>query len=72
MRINVRVKPGSKTKGVVLQDDGSYLVRVTSPPVEGRANYQMLEILAEHFGCPKRDISILKGTKARFKIVEIL
>ena len=72
MKISVKVKPNSKKNEVVRQEDGSLLVRVTSPPVEGKANYQLLELLAEHFKRPKRDITILKGMKGHLKIVEIL
>lgn len=72
MRISVRVKPNAKKKEVVVQEGGSFLVRLTVPPIEGRANEQLIEVLAEYFGKPKRDIEILKGLKGRLKIVEIL
>ncbi len=72
MRISIKVKPNSRKNEVILQEDGSYLVRVTSPPVEGRANNQLLEILADHFDRPKRDVTILRGTKGRKKVIEIL
>jgi uncharacterized protein (TIGR00251 family) len=72
VKISVKVKPKSSKNEVVLQEDGSYLVRLTSPPVEGKANYQLLELLAEHFNKPKRGITILKGMKGHLKVVEIL
>lgn len=71
MRISVKVKPSSRRKEVVLQDDGSYVVFLSAPPIEGRANSQLLELLADHFGQPKSNINILRGSKGRFKIVEI-
>lgn len=71
MKITVRVKPRSKATGVVLLPDGTYQVNVNAPPVEGRANEQVIEELAEHFKRPKRDISILKGVNGRLKIIEI-
>ena len=72
MRINVKVKPRSKVKGVIRLPDGTYQVMVNAPPIEGKANEQVVEALAEHFDCPKRDITILKGSSGRLKIVEIL
>ncbi|HEY6953122.1 MAG TPA: DUF167 domain-containing protein [Bacteroidota bacterium] len=72
MKINVRVKPNSRKAEVVLQDDGSYLVCVTVPPVEGKANKQVVELLAEHFNRPKSRISILRGANGRFKSIEVL
>lgn len=72
MRITVKVKPNSKKNEIVLQEDGTYLIRLTSSPVEGKANSQLVELLAEHFERPKRAITILKGMAGRFKIVEII
>jgi uncharacterized protein (TIGR00251 family) len=72
MKISVRVKPRSSKIAVVVQEDGTYLVSLKAPPVEGKANDQLLEVLAEYFDRPRRDITILKGTNGRFKIVEIL
>lgn len=72
MRINVRVKPNSRKKEVIRQEDGSYLVCVTVPPVEGKANHQLVELLAEHFKKPKSNITILRGARGRLKTVEVL
>ncbi len=71
MKISVRVKPKSKVSGVIPQPDGSYLVSVSVPPVDGRANEQVIELLAEYFKRPKRDLAILRGVGARQKIVEV-
>ena len=72
MRITVRVKPNSKKNEVITQPDGTYLVSVKAPPVEGKANNLLIEILGQHFDRPKRDITILRGAAGRIKIVEIL
>ncbi len=72
MKISVRVKPNSKKDAVVAQVDGSYLVSINAPPVEGKANDRLLEVLSEHFGRPKRNITIVRGTRGRHKVVEIL
>ncbi len=71
MKINVRVKPRSRVSGVVPQPDGSYVVSVNVPPVDGKANEKLIELLAEHFRRPKRDVVILKGASGRQKTVEI-
>jgi uncharacterized protein (TIGR00251 family) len=71
MKITVHVKPNARTNEVELKDDGSYLVKVSVPPIEGRANEKLIEILAEHFHKPKRSIRISSGTRGKHKIVEI-
>jgi uncharacterized protein (TIGR00251 family) len=48
-----------------------YVVQVSVPPVEGKANERLVEVLSKHFQRPKRAIQILKGTRGRHKIVEI-
>ncbi len=70
MKIRVRVKPGSRRVGVENMGD-FLLVRVKSPPVEGRANREMIEVLSDYFGVPKSRIRIVAGKSSRDKLVEI-
>ncbi len=71
MKINVLVKPNSKQESVVKNDDGSYTVRANCPPIEGRANVRVQELLADYFDIPKSKISIVSGLKGKKKIFEI-
>ena len=71
MKITVRVKPNARKNEVKKVDANSYLVSVTAPPVDGRANASMIELLARHFGKAKSRVEILKGTAGREKLVEI-
>ena len=71
MKINVHVKPRSKQPGVVPLPDGTYQVSVNAPPVDGRANEQVIDLLADYFNRPKREVTILKGIAGRLKIVQI-
>ncbi len=70
MRISVKVKPNSKVRKVEKIGE-EYLVYLRSPPVEGRANSELLEILSEYFNVPKSSIKIINGQKTRKKILEI-
>lgn len=72
MKITVRVKPNARKDEVANQPDGTYLVSVKAPPTEGKANARLLDVLADHFGCPKKNVTILHGSRGRSKIVEIL
>jgi uncharacterized protein YggU (UPF0235/DUF167 family) len=53
MKIQIKVHARSKREGVVLQPDGSYKVDVKAPPVEGKANEAVCEVIAEYFKKPK-------------------
>jgi len=72
MKITVMVKPNARKDEVVVRDDGVYVIKVSVPPIEGRANERLIEILAEYFKKPKRSIEILMGARGKHKIVEIL
>jgi uncharacterized protein len=71
MKISVRVKPNAKKNYVEQVEENSFRVHVTAPPVEGKANEKVIELLAEHFDVPKRCIVLLKGEKGRDKVFEI-
>jgi hypothetical protein len=71
MRISVTVKPNSRVEGVVRTGEGEFAVRVSAPPVEGKANERVVELLARHFGVPKGRVSIARGAGGRKKIVDI-
>ena len=71
MRITVRVKPNARSTSVEKRPDGSYLVRVNAPPVEGKANEALVQILADYFDRPRSAIAIVRGSRGREKVVEI-
>jgi uncharacterized protein (TIGR00251 family) len=71
MKITVTVKPNSKKESVEEQPDGSYLVRVNVPPVDGKANERVIELLAGHFRRPKSLITLVSGPKSKKKIFSI-
>ena len=72
MRIQVKVKPRSKTGDVTREMDGDvYVVRVREPPVEGRANRAVLKLLAKHLGVPESRLSIVSGLTSKNKVIEV-
>ena len=65
------VAPHAKRTGADGLHDGALRVRLAAPPVDGKANAQLLAWLAAELGCPRRDLSLLRGDTARRKWVEI-
>lgn len=47
-------------------------VKVTAPPIEGKANEALIRFLASEFGIPSSHIEILKGHRSREKTLKIL
>jgi uncharacterized protein (TIGR00251 family) len=72
MKITVHVKPNARRQSITIREDGVYEVHVSVPPIEGKANEMLIELLAKHFRRPKKAIEILRGKHGRHKIVEIL
>ena len=73
MKIQVKVKPRSKTEDVTKEMDGNvYVVRVKEPPVEGKANRAVLKLLARHFGVPESRLRIVSGLSSKNKVVEVM
>jgi hypothetical protein len=69
MKIKIKVIPNSNRNGVV--ENGEIKVYVKASPTKGKANKEVIEILAKYFKVKKNQIKIVKGEKLRKKIVEI-
>lgn len=68
--IQVRVIPKSGNNKVEEFGNG-YKVRLTAPPVEGKANKALIAVLATHFNLAKSRIKIIKGSKSKNKLVKL-
>jgi uncharacterized protein (TIGR00251 family) len=71
MKVKVIVKPNARRQEVTKMPDDSLLVYLRSPPVDGKANAELIEVLAKFYGVRRSRIAILQGTTARHKLVEI-
>ena len=71
MRLQVKVKPNSRVSTLEQGSDGVWTARVKSPPVDGKANAELVALIADRFGCPKADVEIRSGASGRMKLVRI-
>ena len=69
--IQVRVKPNSRASALEEQEDGTWLAQIKSPPVDGKANEELIALIAKHFECRKSDVSIKSGGSGRVKLIRI-
>ncbi|QIZ70744.1 DUF167 domain-containing protein [Oxynema aestuarii] len=69
--IKVKVKPNSKQQKIDREADGSLTIRLKSPPIEGKANDELIELLAKTFKVRKSEITIKSGATSRNKLVEL-
>jgi hypothetical protein len=68
---NIKVKPNSKNQQITEESDGSLTIKLKSPPVDGKANQELIKLLAQKFQVPKSQIAIKSGIYGRSKVVEI-
>ena len=71
IRLTVRVVPRASKPGIAGVRDGALLVRLRSPPVEGAANAELIEVIAKAFGAARRDVSLESGERSKLKRVAI-
>jgi uncharacterized protein (TIGR00251 family) len=69
--IRIKVKPNSRASTLEQGSDGVWLARLKSPPVDGKANAELVGLIADRFGCRKADVTIRSGAGGRTKLVRI-
>jgi uncharacterized protein (TIGR00251 family) len=69
--IAVKVKPNARVSVLEQVEGGSWSAQVKSAPVDGKANEELLGLVARHFSCSKSAVSIKSGASARIKLVRI-
>jgi len=69
--LQIKVKPNSRVSLLEQMPDGHWLARLKSPPVDGKANAELLALVAEHFGCPKSAVTIKSGQSGRTKFLVV-
>ena len=69
--IQVRVKPNSRASALEEQEDGTWLAQIKSPPIDGKANEELIALIARHFERRKSDVSIKRGGSGRVKLIRI-
>ena len=69
----VRITPrSSKNEIVEILNDGTVKIRLTAPPVEGKANDALIAFLSDVIDVPRSHIDIIAGATGRDKLVSIL
>jgi len=63
----ITVKPKSSRNTVSYNDNGKIEVKITAPPIDGKANKAVIELLAAVLHVPKSTISIDKGSESKIK-----
>jgi uncharacterized protein len=68
---SIRVTPRASANAIAGERDGSLLVRVTAPPVAGKANHAVVALLAKALSVPRGEVRVERGAAARIKRVSV-
>lgn len=69
--VKVKVKPNARQSQMLQAEDGSWLAQLKAAPVEGKANAELIALVARHIQCLKSAVAIKSGTSGRRKLVKI-
>ena len=67
----VKVKTNASKNEVKLIDNKKFVVKTTATPEKGKANKQVILLLAKFYKIRKNQLSIVRGLKSKNKIVKI-
>lgn len=70
-KISLRVYPNAARNEVMGFADGVLQVKVSAPPVKGKANRELIDFLSQILGVGKSRISIIKGHTSQNKVIAI-
>jgi uncharacterized protein YggU (UPF0235/DUF167 family) len=71
--LQVKVKPNARASVLTppAAEGEPWHAQLKAPPVEGRANEELVRLVAKHFACPRAAVRIKAGAGARLKLVQI-
>jgi uncharacterized protein (TIGR00251 family) len=67
----VRVQPRAKRDEVVGERAGAVVIRVSAPPVDGKANAALCRFVAARAGVPRSAVTVVRGESARDKLLRV-
>ena len=70
-RIHLSVSPGAKRTGLVEVAESNVRVRVGAPPIDGKANRELLAFLARCLTVSPSSVALVRGANGRHKVVEV-
>ena len=72
MKISVHIKPNSRHREEVVEnDDDTLTVYIKAPAIEGRANAAAIKLLAKHFKVASSEVKLVRGATSKYKLFDI-
>ena len=71
LNIQVQIQPGSSKDQIIGLHNGRLKIKISAPPVDGKANQNLIEFISKALGVSKSKIEILKGRTSKLKTLKI-
>ena len=69
--MTVRVYPGAPRNQIAVSTEGTWRIRVAAPPLEGKANKELVDFLSKILGVSKSAVTISRGLTSRNKVITV-
>jgi uncharacterized protein len=69
--LQIKVKPRARVSSLEQNPDGTWLAKLKAAPVDGKANEELVALVAEHFNCRRSAVTIKSGASGRMKLVKV-
>ncbi len=69
--LQVKVKPKARMSALTAQLDGTWLAEVKAPPVDGKANAELIRLIAQHFEVARSKVAVKSGANGRLKLITV-
>lgn len=71
VRLRVRVQPSASRSEIAGRYGDAIRIRLASPPVDGKANEALTQLLSKVLAVPRRAVTLCAGAESRSKVVEV-
>ncbi|HEY7213959.1 MAG TPA: DUF167 domain-containing protein [Thermoanaerobaculia bacterium] len=69
--LRVKVRPNARASSLEQTKDGTWRAELKAPPVGGKANEELIALVAAHFRCRKAAVTIRAGASGRNKLIRV-
>ena len=69
--LQIKVKPRARVSELAQIADGTWIAKLKASPVDGKANEELVGLVAERFQCRKAAVTIKTGASGRTKLVRV-
>jgi uncharacterized protein (TIGR00251 family) len=69
--IRVKVRPNARSSSLEEQEDGTFIASLKAPPVDGKANAELVALVARQFDVSRAAVTIKAGAATRLKLVSV-